>query len=156
MGLSRYLRRKWWDQERARELESYLELEIADNLARGMTPEEARSQARRKLGNITSVRGEIYRMNSLGWVETLWRNLHFAWRSLRKQPGFSLAVVAVLALGIGANTAIFTIVNAVLLRPLPFEKSDRLVRLFHYPPQKTFPGVRLFSVSPANFLDWQS
>src|SRR5258708_23701887 len=120
MGLSRYLRRKWWDQERARELESYLELEIADNLARGMAPEEARSRARRKLGNITSVRGEIYRMNSLGWVETVWRNLHFAWRSLRKQPGFSIAVVAVLALGIGAHTAIFTIVNAGLLRPLPF------------------------------------
>src|SRR5204862_1223278 len=73
------------------------------------------------------------------------------WRA----PSFAVAVILVLALGIGANTAIFSIVNAVLLRPLPFKNSRRLVRLFHEPPQTTFPGIHRFSVSPANFYDWQ-
>lgn len=84
------------------------------------------------------------------------RDLQYAFRVLCKSPGFTLAVIAVLALGIGANTAIFSLVNAVLLRPLPFHEPDRLVRLFHIPPQDKFPGVPLFSVSTANYLDWKS
>jgi putative ABC transport system permease protein len=88
-------------------------------------------------------------------VRTLLADLHYALRVLSRVPSFTLAVIAVLALGIGANTAIFTIVNAVLLRPLPFEQPDRIVRLFHVPPQDTFPGMPTFSVSPANFYDWK-
>ena len=79
----------------------------------------------------------------------------YALRVLYRVPSFAIAVIAVLALGIGANTAIFSIVNAVLLRPLAFDNSDRLVRIFHMPPQSTFPGITRFSVSPANFYDWQ-
>jgi putative ABC transport system permease protein len=88
-------------------------------------------------------------------VRTLAADLRYALRVLFRVPSFSLAVTAVLTLGIGANTAIFSIVNAVLLRPLPFEEPERLVRLFHVPPQSTFPGIRRFSVSPANFYDWK-
>jgi putative ABC transport system permease protein len=88
-------------------------------------------------------------------MRTFFADLRYAFRVLSRAPSFAIAVVAVLALGIGANTAIFTIVNAVLLRPLPFEAPDRLVRLFHVPPQATFPGIRRFSVSPANFFDWK-
>jgi putative ABC transport system permease protein len=88
-------------------------------------------------------------------MRTLVADLRYALRILVRAPSFSLAVVAVLALGIGANAAIFSIVNAVLLRPLPFEEPDRLVRLFHVPPQATFPGMPTFSVSPANFYDWK-
>jgi putative ABC transport system permease protein len=88
-------------------------------------------------------------------MRTLVADLRYALRVLFRVPSFSLPVVAVLALGIGANTAIFSIVNTVLLRPLPFEDPDRLVRLFHEPPQNAFPGIHQFSVSPANFYDWK-
>jgi putative ABC transport system permease protein len=82
-------------------------------------------------------------------------DLRHAFRVISRAPSFAIAVVAVLALGIGANTAIFSIVNAVLLRPIPFEEPERLVRLFHTPPQSAFPGMSRFSLSPANFYDWQ-
>jgi putative ABC transport system permease protein len=92
---------------------------------------------------------------STPFMRTLLPDLRFSLRVFRRAPSFAAAVVAVLALGIGANTAIFSLVNAVLLRPLPFDEPDRLMRLFHVPPQSTFPGMATFSLSPANFLDWQ-
>jgi putative ABC transport system permease protein len=88
-------------------------------------------------------------------METIWQDLRLALRQLRKTPGFFFAALTVLALGIGANTAIFSVVNAALLRPLPFGDPVRMVRLWHTPPPKSFPGMKIFSVSPANFLDWK-
>jgi predicted permease len=88
-------------------------------------------------------------------IRTLVSDVRYALRVLWRAPAFSLAVIAVLALGIGANTAIFSIVNTVLLRPLPFDESRDLVRVFHEPPQTAFPGIHRFAVSPANFYDWQ-
>ena len=83
------------------------------------------------------------------------QNMKFGIRLLRKSPGFACVAILVMALGIGANTAIFSVVHAVLLEPLPFPDADRLVQVWHVPPPTSFPGMTRFAVSAANFLDWQ-
>jgi putative ABC transport system permease protein len=88
-------------------------------------------------------------------MPTLLSDLKHGLRVLLKNPGFTAAAIIVLALGIGANTAIFSVVNAVLLRPLPFRDPARLVQLWHVPPPKSFPGMTTFALSAANFIDWQ-
>jgi len=89
-------------------------------------------------------------------MRDLLSEFRFSLRLLRRNPGFSAAAIVALALGIGANSAIFSVVNAVLLRPLPFNDPSRIMQVWHTPPAKSFPGMTMFSVSPANYLDWQS
>jgi predicted permease len=89
-------------------------------------------------------------------MSSIVRDLRYGLIALLRARGFTAAAVAVLALGIGANSAIFSVVNTVLLRPLPFSGPDRIVEIRHVPPQQAFPGIKTFSVSPANYLDWRS
>jgi putative ABC transport system permease protein len=129
MGWSRFFRRRYWDEERARELEAYLTIETDENVARGMSPEAARAAAMRKLGNPTLIREDIYTMNSLGFIETLWQDVRYGARLLRRNPTFAVVAILTLALGTGANTAIFELVNAVTLRTLPVDRPEQLAEV---------------------------
>jgi predicted permease len=129
MSWIRFLHRSRWDQERSKEIAGYLEIETADNIAGGMTPVEAAAAARRKFGNPTLVREEIYRMNTITWLESIVQDLRHALRTMAASPGFSLTAILSLALGIGANTAIFQLLNAVGLRTLPVKNPHELVEI---------------------------
>ena len=137
MSWTRFFLRRYWDKERARELEAYLEIETGENIARGMSPEEARYAAQRKLGNTTLIREEIYHMNNLRWLEAIWQDLHYGLRMMVKNPAFAAVAVITLALGIGANTAIFTVIDAVLLKPLPYPDPGKVVWVTEFMPQTT-------------------
>jgi putative ABC transport system permease protein len=154
MSFLRYFRRIRWDDVRAEELRSYVDIETEANIARGMPAGEARHAAQRKLGNAASVREEIYRMNSLVFLETLQQDLQYGFRTLfRRNPGFTLVALAALTLGIGFNTAMFSVLNSVLLRPLPYPDSERLVLVWENSRRQHNPRN---VVAAADFLDWQA
>jgi predicted permease len=129
MSLRRFFRRQQWDEERERELDAHLALEIDDNLARGMTPQEARRRAYIRLGNPTAIREEIWKMNSLVSIEDLARDIRYAFRQLLHSPGFAAVAIVTLALGIGVNTAIFSIVNGLIFSSLHIQNENRVTQI---------------------------
>ncbi|HJZ99247.1 MAG TPA: ABC transporter permease [Candidatus Solibacter sp.] len=126
MGWMRFFRRSFWHVERERELDAYLDQEAEDNIARGMTRAEARAAAQRRLGNVTFIREEIYRMNTVGFLETLWQDLRYGLRMLRQTPGLTAVALLSLSLGIGAATSIFSVVYGVLISPYPYARSGEI------------------------------
>jgi putative ABC transport system permease protein len=149
------LGKKRVEQDLDEEIQSTLALMTAEKIKQGMNPQEAARAARVELGGVEQVKEEVRAIRAGVWLETIVRDTSFGLRMLRKNPGFTAIAVLTLAFGIGANTAIFSVVNAVLLRPLPFPDASRIMMVWHTPPQKSFPGVKRFVVSPANYLDWR-
>src|SRR5262249_43470301 len=144
----------WWRRRREEELEeeiqSHLRMTIRDRMERGESAEEADQAARREFGNVGLIKETTRGMWGFGALETIWQDLRYGARMLLKQPGFTVVAVITLALGIGANTAIFSVVNAVLLRPLHYEDPDRLVVLWAAHSQ-----VRREVASLPDFVDWR-
>lgn len=138
MNWRRFFKREEADADLRQELESYLEITTNEYVARGMDPDAARSAARRKLGNSTLVREEIYYMNTIPVIESLSTALRYWFRTLRREPMFTAAAVLTLALGIGAATSIFSVVNGVLIKPLPYPDADELVSVSHFAPGMGF------------------
>src|ERR1700722_15105649 len=124
MGWRGVFRRAQWDRERLEEIESYVAIETDENIARGMPLADAGAAARRKIGNRTLIREEIYRMNTLAFLETLGQDVRYGLRLLRHNPMFATVALLTLGIGIGANTAVFSVVNSVLLKPLPYPQAE--------------------------------
>src|ERR1044072_6164800 len=147
--------RALFDRERViedidEEFHLHVELATRTNVERGMTESDARDAALRSFGNVGSVRDQAYEFRGGGMIETLWQDFRYGVRALAKQRAFTLVAVITLALGIGANTAIFSVVNELLLRPLPYLDAERLVMLWEVTPE----GRHQNTTSSINFHGW--
>lgn len=149
--IKRLFGRKIQELEFDHELQFHIDELTRENLARGMAPEEARRQALLEFGGKTQQQAAVDEVHRIPLLETLFANLRFGWRMLRRAPLLAAAVVVTLALGVGANTAVFSAIDAVLLRPLPFPQGDRLMLLQQY--NYKIKGPSIF-VAPIRLEEW--
>ena len=143
MNIRRYMDRTRKDEDLAEEIESHLAHEQDQNAARGLPAQEARRQARLRFGNPRATRERVWRYRSFPMVEDLWRDLQFALRGLGKTPGFTIIAILVIAVGVGVNTAVFSVINAVLLKPLTYPDPQSLFEMRNTSAQGSFPGANI-------------
>jgi predicted permease len=158
MNWSRFFRRRREDADVQAEMDVFVDEEAAENMARGMSAEEAHRRARVKLGNPQRVRETLWQQNTWSAMEKFGHDLKYALRTLIRTPGFSLIALVVMALCIGAATSLFTIVRSVLLRPLPFRDPGKLVMIYEHfrSPSDNLDGFNYNVVAPADYFDWRS
>jgi hypothetical protein len=152
MGIRMLFERRRQGSRLDEELGYHIERQTAENMAAGMSAKEARFAALRSFGNPALVREQARATWSWGWLESLWRDVRYGVRALGRTPGFAAVAIVVMALGIGANVALFTVVRSVLLKPLPFRDPGRLVSLYEHSNDDTFA---FNAVSGGMFAEWQ-
>lgn len=152
----RFFRRRELGDRVAEELEFHLSMQTEEHIRRGMAPTDARAAAHRKIGNTTQVREEVYHMNSVSLLDETVRDLGFSLRIMRRSPSFALTAVLVLALGLGSSTAMFSALDRILFRPLPYADADRLVNLGWTSAFGLAPGqTRTMVVARGNLARWR-
>ena len=143
MTIRRFMHRNRKDEDLAEEIESHLAHEQDVQTERGLPPQEARRQARLRFGNPHATRERVWRYRSFPLIEDVWRDLRFALRSLARTPGFTSIAILVIAVGIGVNTAVFSVINAVLLKPLTYPDPQALVQMGNTSSHGAFPVANI-------------
>ncbi|HTS13830.1 MAG TPA: ABC transporter permease [Candidatus Limnocylindrales bacterium] len=151
MKLRWFHRKREFESEMSDELRFHIEQQVALHTAAGMKPGEARRRAMLEFGAVEGVKENCRQERRGFWLETLWSNIRFALRMMQRDPGFTLVVVLTLALGIGANSAVFSAIDAILLRPLPFPDGDELMQISQYNPKIKSPQS---FVAPIRLEEW--
>ncbi len=135
----------------AEELEAHVQLLVEENIRRGMTPEEANRQARIRFGNVTNMRERYHDQGGLPFLDLAWQDMRFALRSFLRAPRFTIPALVALALGIGATSAIFSVVRGVVLAPLPYDDPERIVAIWEHRVDRNRPRN---VIAPGNFVAW--